>query len=307
MEHSTHIPVLRDEAIMGLNIQANGIYLDGTFGRGGHARIILSKLGAKGRLLLMDKDPDAIACAQALFAADTRVCVTQGSFATLSQWSETAAGIDGVLLDLGVSSPQLDCADRGFSFSTDGPLDMRMDRGRGENAAHWIAKTSEQEIADTLFRYGEEKKSRQIAQKIVAHRAEKPIQTTRELAELVEKTIGWREKGKHPATRTFQALRIVINRELEDLQLGLEASVTKLNVGGRLVVISFHSLEDRIVKHFIRDESRGVTPTRRGLPPQQEKKMRLRPIGRAQQPSAAEMATNPRSRSAVLRVTEKIA
>jgi 16S rRNA (cytosine1402-N4)-methyltransferase len=304
---SGHVPVLRDEAVAALAVQGDGTWLDGTFGRGGHAREILARLGAGGRLLVMDKDPEAIAVAQALAARDPRVRVRHDSFARMASWEEAGSGLDGVLLDLGVSSPQLDQPERGFSFMAEGPLDMRMDPTRGQGAAAWLAEAAEEEIADVLWRLGEERDSRRIARAVVARRRESPLRTTRELAELVARAVRSREPGKHPATRTFQALRMVVNGELDDLAAGLEAAVAGLRPGGRLAVISFHSLEDRVVKRFIRDASRTAAPGRRGLPPPVDAPApRLRALGDAVQPSAAEVAANPRSRSAVLRVAERL-
>lgn len=299
---ATHIPVMRDEAVAGLAVRPRGHYLDGTFGRGGHARAILDRLEADGRLLLMDRDAQAISEARRGFAADPRVAIRHGNFADLSEWNE-ARQLDGVLLDLGVSSPQLDDPARGFSFMSDAPLDMRMDTTGGASAADFLAHADEQVIADALWRYGEERMSRRIAHAIVEQRAQAPIQTTRELADLVQRTIGRRERNKHPATRTFQGLRIHVNDELGSLERGLQASVQALKAGGRLVVISFHSLEDRIVKNFIRGEQ--TVTIRRGLPPQQVPQSPLRAVGRAQFPGAAETRANPRARSAVLRVAEK--
>ncbi|HET7843315.1 MAG TPA: 16S rRNA (cytosine(1402)-N(4))-methyltransferase RsmH [Xanthomonadales bacterium] len=305
---AAHLPVLRDEAIAALAIRADGTYLDGTFGRGGHAREILARLSPVGRLLVIDKDPDAIAHAHALFDGDARVAIRHGSFATLGEWSQTTLGLDGVLLDLGVSSPQLDSAQRGFSFQAEGPLDMRMDPTSGQSAAEFLAHADEAEIADVLWQHGEERLSRRIARAIVASRREAPLATTTQLATLVAKTIGHREPGKHPATRTFQALRIHVNRELDDLAQALEAATRALAPAGRLVVISFHSLEDRVVKRFIRDEERPPTGGRRGLPPPTDAKQpRLRAIGDAVRPSDAELARNPRARSATLRAAERIA
>jgi 16S rRNA (cytosine1402-N4)-methyltransferase len=299
---------MRDQALQALDVHPGGTYLDGTYGRGGHARAILARLDARGRLLAMDKDAEAIAAARVEFADDARVRVQHDSFAALDLWPETTAGLDGVLFDLGVSSPQLDQAQRGFSFTQDGPLDMRMDTTRGVTAAQWLAAASEVDIADALWQYGEERMSRRIARAIVNQRSIAPIETTRALAVLVEKAIGFREPGKHPATRTFQALRIVVNRELEDLERGLEAATGRLRAGGRLVVISFHSLEDRAVKHFMRDNARVAPAGRRGLPPPTDVPApRLRVLGDAQKPSAAEVAANPRARSAVLRVAERVA
>jgi len=299
---AAHIPVMRDEAIAGLAVRPHGRYLDGTFGRGGHARAILELLDRNGRLLLMDRDPQAIAEARRAFADDTRVSIRHDNFAEAGQWSE-ARELDGALLDLGVSSPQLDDPARGFSFQSDAPLDMRMDTSAGESAAEFLARADEHEIADVLWRYGEERMSRRIARAIVAQRTESPIRSTRELADLVERAIGRRERNKHPATRTFQGLRIHVNDELGSLERGLRAITDALNPAGRLVVISFHSLEDRIVKHFIRGEQPAAS--RRGLPPPPARVLPLRAIGRAQFPSDAETAANPRARSAVLRIAEK--
>jgi 16S rRNA (cytosine1402-N4)-methyltransferase len=301
-----HIPVMLGEAVEGLAVKAGGRYLDGTFGRGGHARAVLSRLGPEGRLLLMDRDPQAIATAQAEFAGDPRVSIRYANFSSLAEWDETAAGLDGVLLDLGVSSPQLDEAARGFSFMADAPLDMRMDPTQGESAAEFLARADEREIADVLWQFGEERHARRIARAIVADRTATPFTRTGQLAALIERVVGRREPGKHPATRSFQALRIRVNGELESLQRGLDAALERLNVGGRLSVISFHSLEDRAVKTFIRDHSGRVQGSRRG-PPVAAAPARLVAIGKAQFPSADEQAVNPRSRSAVLRVAEKLA
>jgi len=300
-----HVPVMLGEAVEGLSVQADGRYLDGTFGRGGHARAVLSRLGPAGRLLLMDRDPAAIAAARAEFAADARVAIRHANFSSLAEWDETAAGLDGVLLDLGVSSPQLDEAARGFSFMADAPLDMRMDTTQGESAADFLAHASEREIADVLWNYGEERHSRRIARAIVADRDATPFTRTGQLAALIERVAGRREPGKHPATRSFQALRIRVNGELDALQQGLNAALERLRPGGRLAVISFHSLEDRAVKLFIRDHSGRVQNSRRG-PPVQAAPARLAAVGKAQFPSDAELAVNPRARSAVLRVAEKL-
>ena len=301
-----HIPVMLDEAVEGLAVKAGGRYLDGTFGRGGHARAVLSRLGPEGRLLLMDRDPQAIAAAREAFANDPRVSIRHDNFSTLADWDETAAGLDGILLDLGVSSPQLDEAARGFSFMADAPLDMRMDPTRGESAAEFLAHADERQIADVLWQFGEERHARRIARAIVADRAATPFTRTGQLAALIERVVGRREPGKHPATRSFQALRIQVNGELDALQRGLEGALERLKVGGRLSVISFHSLEDRAVKQFIRDQSGRVQGSRRG-PPVAAAPARLTAIGKAQFPSASEQAANPRSRSAVLRVAEKLA
>lgn len=303
-----HAPVLLEAAIDGLAIKEDGVYLDATFGRGGHARRVMTMLGPRGRLLLLDRDPDAIAAASVAFGDEPRVAIRHGAFATLGSWSEVADGIDGVLFDLGVSSPQLDEAARGFSFRNDGPLDMRMDSSSGESVAEWIAKVDEATLADVLFTLGEERQARRIARAIVAARSEQPITRTGELADLVARTIGRREPHHHPATRTFQALRMAINDELGQLARGLAAALSRLRAGGRLVVISFHSLEDRVVKHFIRDAARSEMPQRRGLPPapNQTRVPTLRAVGRAIRASADELATNPRARSATLRIAERL-
>ena len=301
-----HIPVMLGEAVEGLAVQTGGRYLDGTFGRGGHARAVLSRLGPDGRLLLMDRDPQAIATAQAEFAGDPRVSIRHANFSTMAEWDETAGGLDGILLDLGVSSPQLDEAARGFSFMADAPLDMRMDTTQGESAADFLAHASEKEIADVLWIYGEERFSRKIARAIVEDRTENLITSTGQLAGLIERVVGRREPGKHPATRSFQALRIRVNGELDALERGLNAALELLKVGGRLSIISFHSLEDRAVKLFIRDHSGRVQGSRRG-PPVAAAPARLAAVGKATFPSDEELSVNPRSRSAVLRVAEKLA
>jgi 16S rRNA (cytosine1402-N4)-methyltransferase len=298
-----HVPVMLAEVLEGLRVRSDGIYLDGTFGRGGHAREVLKRLGPAGRLLLVDRDPEAIASAKREFASDARVSIRHASFAQLGEWQEAVAGLDGVLLDLGVSSPQLDDPTRGFSFQNEGPLDMRMDPTRGSSAAQWLAAADEQEIADVLWRHGEEKMSRRIARAIVEREREQPLVTTRELADLVAKTIGYRERNKHPATRTFQALRIHVNDELGALQRGLDGALACLKPGGRLAVVSFHSLEDRVVKQFIRGEV--ARPVRRGLPLPEVVPSELIAIGKARFAGDAEVAANPRARSAVLRVAEK--
>jgi len=304
----SHVPVLLAETLEGLRVKKDGTYLDGTYGRGGHARAVLEKLGPDGRLLVMDRDPDAILDAERELGADSRVAIRHAAFAGLADWEETAGGLDGVLFDLGVSSPQLDEPARGFSFQADGPLDMRMDPTRGTSAADWLAGAGEAEIADVLWRLGEERMSRRIARAIVAARGTAPIgngplTTTRQLADLVAKTIGHRERNKHPATRTFQALRIHVNDELGQLEQGLEAAVRRLKPGGRLAVISFHSLEDRAVKQFIRGEE--APRVRRGLPPPEAALSPLVAVGKAIFASDAETDANPRSRSAVLRIAEK--
>ena len=302
---AAHVPVLFAEVMEGLAVKVDGTYLDGTFGRGGHARGVLRQLGPEGRLLVMDKDPDAIAIASALADADARVSLRRGSFAQLADWPATAAGLDGVLLDLGVSSPQLDVAERGFSFGKDGPLDMRMDPDTGESAAQWLAHAPEREIADVLWHHGEERQSRRIARAIVARRAQEPLLRTAQLAELIASVIP-RGAGKiHPATRSFQAIRIHINRELADLTAGLDAAMARLKPGGRLAVISFHSLEDRIVKQFLAGHAK-APPANRRMPVEVPFTPRLRLVGGAQKAGEAELAANPRARSAVLRVAERL-
>jgi 16S rRNA (cytosine1402-N4)-methyltransferase len=294
------------QVLEGLRVRADGTYLDGTLGRGGHARAVLERLGPEGRLLLMDKDPEAIASAERTFGGDGRVALRRGSFAALAQWSATEDGLDGVLFDLGVSSPQLDVAERGFSFRNDGPLDMRMDPDSGESAAQWLARASEAEIADVLWNYGEERMSRRIARTIVQRRAEAPITRTTQLAELIASVVGRGDGKIHPATRSFQAIRIHVNRELADLEAGLEAAHARLKPGGRLAVISFHSLEDRIVKRFIAARAKAPAGNRR-LPDAPGKfQPSLKDVGGAQRADEAETRENARSRSAVLRVAEKV-
>ncbi|BCT91779.1 ribosomal RNA small subunit methyltransferase H [Lysobacter caseinilyticus] len=285
---------------------ADGRYLDGTFGRGGHARGVLDQLGPGGRLLLMDKDPEAIAVAEGAFGADPRVSIRRGSFAHLGDWTLAREGLDGVLLDLGVSSPQLDVAERGFSFGKDGPLDMRMDPDSGESAAQWLAHASDRDIADVLFTYGEERQSRRIARAIVARRETQPLERTGQLADLIASVMPRGDSKTHPATRSFQAIRIFINRELADLETGLDAAFDCLKPGGRLAVISFHSLEDRIVKQFIARKAK-APPTHRRMPVVPDFHPTLRAIGDAQKATSEELAFNPRARSAVLRVAEKLA
>ncbi|EIK54242.1 16S rRNA m(4)C1402 methyltransferase [Stutzerimonas stutzeri TS44] len=306
-----HITVLLDEAVAALAVRPAGRYLDGTFGRGGHSRLLLGQLGPEGRLLGFDKDPLAIATGQALAAEDGRFVVVQRSFAELGDevaqrgWTGT---LSGILLDLGVSSPQLDDPERGFSFLNDGPLDMRMDPSRGVSAAEWIAQAGEEEIARVFKDYGEERFAKRMARAVVQRRAEKPFERTADLAKvLTDANPAW-EKGKNPATRAFQGLRIYINNELGDLETGLDAALEALEVGGRLVVISFHSLEDRIVKQFMRRHAKGeADQLPRGLPIIPKAfEPRLKLLGKAQFASEAEVRANPRSRSAVMRVAEKV-
>ena len=289
----------------GLAVKAEGSYLDGTFGRGGHARGVLQRLGPGGRLLLMDKDPEAIAVASRAFGGDGRVAIRRGSFAELAHWDATDAGLDGVLFDLGVSSPQLDVAERGFSFGKDGPLDMRMDPESGESAAQWLARAEAREIADVLWTYGEERQSRRIARVIVQRREETPLLRTAQLAELIASAVPRGDSKIHPATRSFQAIRIFINRELADLEAGLDAAHARLRPGGRLAVISFHSLEDRIVKQFMAKHAKAPAGNRR-MPVEVAFTPSLRLVGGAQRADAAETAVNPRARSAVLRVAERL-
>lgn len=306
-----HITVLLDEAVDGLAVRADGCYLDGTFGRGGHSRLILERLGPDGRLLGFDKDPLAIATGNALAAEDGRFVVVQRSFAELGE--EVAqrgltGRVDGILLDLGVSSPQLDDAERGFSFLNDGPLDMRMNPDAGVSAAEFIASASAEEIARVFKEYGEERFAKRMARAVVERRALKPFERTADLAAvLTEANPAW-EKGKNPATRAFQGLRIYINNELGDLEAGLDAALESLAVGGRLVVISFHSLEDRIVKQFMRRHAKGEADNLpRDLPIIPKAfEPRLKLLGKPQFASEAELKANPRSRSAVMRVAEKL-
>ena len=302
---SAHLPVLFAQVMDGLRVVADGTYLDGTFGRGGHARGVLQRLGPRGRLLLMDKDPDAIVQAEAAFGGDARVSIRRGSFAALVDWDATTDGLDGVLFDLGVSSPQFDDAARGFSFRFDGPLDMRMDNASGESAGEWLARADADEIADVLWNYGEERMSRRIARTIVARRAEEPLTSTAQLAELIASVVGRGDSKIHPATRSFQAIRIHINRELDDLQHGLDAAHARLKPGGRLAVISFHSLEDRIVKRFIARHAKPPAGNRR-MPMEAAFLPSLRDVGGPVRADSAETARNPRSRSAVLRVAERL-
>ena len=311
-EPSGHLPVLYAQVLEGLGVREDGRYLDGTFGRGGHAAGVLERLGPGGRLLLMDKDPDAIAVADARFGDDARVSIHRGSFTDLATWSAASeAPLDGILFDLGVSSPQLDVAGRGFSFGKDGPLDMRMDPDAGESAAAWLAHASDTEIADVLWTFGEERMSRRIARAIVARRAETPFTRTGDLAAVIAANVprGKSKPGQkdtHPATRSFQAIRIHINRELADLEAGLDAALDALRPGGRLAVISFHSLEDRIVKRFIAGHAKAPAGNRR-LPEAAPFEPVLRTCGGAIKADETELRANPRARSAVLRVAEKLA
>ncbi len=300
-----HATVLLDEAVAGLRVEADGVYVDGTFGRGGHSRLILEQLGAHGRLIALDKDPVAVAAGRAL--QDARFQIVHSGFEHLREVLRELGidKVDGVLLDLGVSSPQLDDAQRGFSFRFDAPLDMRMDTSRGETAAQWLATVDEGLLAEVISDYGEERFARKIARALVIARQESPIVTTRQLSEIVAKNVHSREPGKNPATRTFQAVRIYINRELEELESVLPQCMDSLRAGGRMAVISFHSLEDRIVKRFMRDMAQGDKlprnlPIRAAEIPQAKLKL----VGKAIHASERELALNPRARSAVLRVAE---
>lgn len=307
-ETHQHQPVLLAEVLENLMIKPDGVYVDATFGRGGHAQAILGSLGPTGRLLAMDKDPEAIAYANQHFSSDKRFSIYHGSFAELKTFlvKENVYGqVNGILFDLGVSSPQLDNPARGFSFQQSGKLDMRMDSSSGMDAASWIESISEEELANVLWVYGEERFSRRIARAIVLARTEAPITTTQQLAEIVAKAHPAWEKGKNPATRSFQAIRIAINRELDDLKEGLEQALEGLCVGGRLSVISFHSLEDRIVKQFIQHHERADHFPARLPVKYTEHARRLKRVGRAIQPTVAEVDRNPRARSAVLRIAEK--
>lgn len=303
------MPVLLGPAIEGLNIQPGGCYMDGTFGRGGHSREIVRHLNTEGRLIAIDRDPEAIAAADPALKQDPRVELVKGEIAEIR---EIAAGrgvlgnVDGLLFDLGVSSPQLDSAERGFSFSHDGPLDMRMDPTSGISAAEWLASVDEKGLKQVLFRFGEERYAGRIAKAILARRAEQPIRRTAELAEIVASAVPARGQRKHPATKTFQAVRIHVNHELEQLDQALAASVDVLRRHGRLCVISFHSLEDRRVKRFMRNASREAEAWR-GMPSvPEEARPPLAIVGKAVQPAPEEAAGNPRARSARLRVAERL-
>ncbi|MCE0555753.1 MULTISPECIES: 16S rRNA (cytosine(1402)-N(4))-methyltransferase RsmH [unclassified Motilimonas] len=308
-----HTTVLLDEAVAGLNIHPSGIYVDCTFGRGGHSRHILSQLGDKGRLIAIDRDPQAIAVGNALAAEDPRFQIVHGPFSGLADYIEElglTGQIDGVLMDLGVSSPQLDDAERGFSFLRDGPLDMRMDPTSGISAADWLAKADVDDIAWVLKTFGEERHARKIASAIVMDRVERePYTRTKPLAEMIARVNPSKEKNKHPATRSFQAIRIYINSELEEIDKALMGSLAVLKPEGRLSVISFHSLEDRMVKRFIRNQEKGPEVPA-GLPLTEDQLNRdrtLKSVGKALKPSPLEIEHNPRARSSVLRVAKRLA
>jgi len=307
MDSFQHHPVLLVEAVSSLKVRGNGIYLDATFGRGGHSRAIMAGLTEQGRLFTLDKDPQAIAAGMEEWSEDPRFSIVQGSFAEMDrmvqEW-EIERNLDGILLDLGVSSPQLDDPDRGFSFRNGGPLDMRMDPTKGVSAAEWLRDTPEREMSRVFWEFGEERHARRIARSIVKVRQQQTLETTTQLAELIENTIGKRER-KHPATRCFQAIRIFVNNELGDLAAGLDAAIRQLRPGGRLVVISFHSLEDRLVKRTFREAVR-PGKVRRNIPEHPDWIPSLKLVGKAVRPSEQEISANPRARSAIMRVAEKL-
>ena len=308
-ERSTHVTVLLQEAVTALRVDPRGVYVDGTFGRGGHSRLILESLGPEGRLVAFDRDPRAIAAGAAI--QDKRFSLHHTPFSEMGEvLQQQGIGlVDGVLLDIGVSSPQIDEGERGFSFRFDAPLDMRMDTTRGETAAEWLARADETEIAEVIRDYGEERFAKQIAKKIVAARSERPVATTRQLAPLVAEAVRTREPGQDPATRSFQAIRIHINQELQELSLALSQALALLKPGGRLAVISFHSLEDRIVKNFLRDQAEPASHLPKGLPLRADQlpQPTLVLVGKAVRASREEVAANPRSRSAIMRVAERTA
>lgn len=307
---SAHLSVLLNESILGLDIKPDGTYIDATFGRGGHSKLILQNLSDKGRLIALDRDPEAILSAQSL-QDDPRFQIEHVTFSQIGEVTDAlglSGQIDGVLMDLGVSSPQLDDADRGFSFMRNGPLDMRMDPTKGISAAQWLAKADEDDICQVIKEFGEEKFGRRIAHAVVNTRLQSPLTTTLQLAELIDQAVPVKDKFKHPATRAFQGIRIYINSELDEIKAGLKGALSAIRPGGRLAVISFHSLEDRLVKRFMREQSRGKQfPP--GLPIteaeiQASKAMKL--IGKALKPSAQELEHNNRARSSVLRVAQKL-
>lgn len=304
-----HHPVMTQQVMEALKVRPSGIYMDATFGRGGHSEAILQRLAEDGRLIAIDQDPRAVQAARERLSRDRRFTIQQGAFAMLEYFAgaEGVSGrVDGVLFDLGVSSPQLDDPERGFSFLRDGPLDMRMDPERGESGADWLARARESEMVEVFKRYGEERYAKRIARAIVRARQQAPLTRTTQLAEIVAAAHPAWERDKHPATRVFQALRIHINRELDELEVTLPQAVRVLAPGGRLAVISFHSLEDRIVKRFIRREAKGDEYPRHLPPPVNAAAPMLCVIGKAQFPNDAEVAENPRARSAVLRVAERV-
>jgi len=304
-----HQPVMVEDVIEALNMQAKGIYLDATFGRGGHTKALLEHIEAEGRVWALDRDPEALPIAQSLCAQDPRFFFKKGNFSDLYAFCEEqgiVGSVNGIIMDLGVSSPQLDTPERGFSFRLDGPLDMRMDPTQGTSAAEWINSAEESEIAMVLKEFGEERFHRRIARAIITARVWHPITTTLQLAAIVKKANPIWEQRKHPATRSFQAIRLWVNRELEALALGLEQGLRVLKPGGRLAVISFHSLEDRMVKQFIRKNEQG-TVIPRHLPVYGDRLNAIcRRVGKKKRPSPHEILNNPRARSALLRVTEKL-
>jgi 16S rRNA (cytosine1402-N4)-methyltransferase len=302
---TAHRPVLAAEAIEALALRPDGTYVDGTFGRGGHSRLILERLGAGGQLIALDRDPDAVAAARGI--ADARFSITHAPFSALAQAldAQGVARAQGMLFDLGVSSPQLDDPARGFSFRADGPLDMRMDPSQGLSAADWLAQAGESQLREVIGGYGEERFAKQIAAALVAARRDAPIRTTRQLADLVGAAVRTREPGQDPATRTFQALRILVNRELAEVSLMLPQAIERLAPGGRLAVIAFHSLEDRLVKRFMQACARPALPRDLPLRASELPQALLRIVGKPVRPARAETAANPRSRSAVLRVAER--
>jgi len=305
----SHDSVLLEDAVKALITSEHGVYIDGTFGRGGHSRHILERVESDSKLFGFDKDPQAIAVANELAERDQRFHIIHDSFANMAEQMEQhklLGKVDGILLDLGVSSPQLDDADRGFSFMKDGPLDMRMDNSKGMSAQTWLAQADEKEIADVLWQYGEERFSRRIAKAIVLEREKKPITTTLQLAEIVKQANPKWEKHKNPATRSFQGIRIFINNELKDVEQVLEASLDVLKPGGRLVVISFHSLEDRLVKRFMRAQEKGKQHPRHMPVLEEDLGKTMRCVGKAIKPSQEEMKVNVRARSAVMRIAEKL-
>ncbi|URQ61488.1 16S rRNA (cytosine(1402)-N(4))-methyltransferase RsmH [Pantoea alhagi] len=309
MDNFIHTTVLLDEAVNALNIKEDGIYIDGTFGRGGHSRLILSQLGEQGKLFAIDRDPQAIAAAAAI--DDPRFTIIHGPFSALADYVEArdlTGKINGILLDLGVSSPQLDDAERGFSFMRDGPLDMRMDPTRGLSAAEWLQQAEENDIAFVLKTYGEERFAKRIARAIVERNRLQPMTRTKELAEVIAAATPIKDKFKHPATRSFQAIRIWVNSELEEIEQALKGALVALAPGGRLSIISFHSLEDRLVKRFMREQSRGPqVPAGLPMTEAQLQKLggrQLKALGKMM-PGEAEVAENPRARSSVLRIAER--
>jgi len=303
-----HQPVLLEEVVEALNIRPEGKYLDGTFGRGGHSQAILACLSGKGCLYALDRDPEAVAAGKELLGEDPRFFIVQGNYADMKRYVRdwgVEEGLDGILLDLGVSSPQLDNPERGFSFMGDGPLDMRMNPLQGVTAEEWLAESPERELARVFWEFGEERHARRIARSIVMARQQQRLETTGQLARLIENTIGRRERKKHPATRCFQAIRIFINDELAHLAQGLEEGIKGLRPGGRLVVTSFHSLEDRLVKRTLREAVR-PGQVRRNIPEHPDLKPVMKQIGKLIRSSANELSANPRARSAVMRIAEKL-